>query len=923
MGEGALQCIVAERSIGYCSQTDARDEVVYSAYGMCDDQPDAVEPTHTVITATLVIPTSGGVVSFPPVTTATRRFSTIPTTFIQSTTADRYTTESTTTTTTSTRHTTAKTKTETPSVTLSSFSTLPTTLVMETSSAPPFPTTSESSTTTTEPRSSTETLDLDESSTYDPMSSDITLRPTTATSPAAGETTSSDAAGAGAGKDDGNDDGLSQKQVAGISVGVLAAAGAAIGAILLARRMRKKRYPEMKSGFLPIRDTWGYKPDPSNSAGGSSWNPGPGSQRTMNPFPPRPAPAPALGTDMLSPNTIGLAISPGNSRVPSQVHTQTSTPSRRMSRLLPAKPVLPFLPLNVPGNRSPPQRESVWPRVSEQVQPMRQSRPPQLPPLQIGPTASSPATYQPPPVPKLQIPEPNLPTAAEMRNMHKRDSSMTEFEEDGRPSVSPTAQVWAPTPITGSNNTYYIADEHGNWKLGDPKHASRMSVYSQVTVAPPPLPKDSIYVPSSESSNVDTTKTLDGTASVSSVSDDSAPKRTLAPAAVIVPDRSLSSRSQKPMGPRAQPTPPPIMAPQVNDKMPANDKMRRHSSRRHSMTRNLTRNRTSAGSDMTSCTTITTSSDGTIIDPSPALEQQASLSPVQESPHSNRSRNNVVAYPIIPPKDPRRSSVPALSALSALQEIDPNKKNLAPPTSRQMVFYPPGQPSPTLGTTDPPVGPIKAPVASNWVPKPPRKPMVNPGLERTGSPTMRLVDPSPSPPETHSSDKENQSARAPPFFFAPAYPQPLNTRPSQRQRQHRYSNSTPQYPSVRPLPQPPYRQPQSQPNPRPERHSHQAYEHNWHPLRAASSQQHAQANTTLQPNPSLLAKRVGNERAAKLAIPTEANRTPWQRDERTYQAPVHDPAPGASRENRHSGPTPWVPTLTPTRRGRDLFLNVQ
>ncbi|KAG5927404.1 hypothetical protein E4U42_002276, partial [Claviceps africana] len=66
VGEGAVQCIAAERSVGDCLDRDATSLVIYNAHQMCWDQPGAITPTHGVITATLVLPPAGGgPVSFP------------------------------------------------------------------------------------------------------------------------------------------------------------------------------------------------------------------------------------------------------------------------------------------------------------------------------------------------------------------------------------------------------------------------------------------------------------------------------------------------------------------------------------------------------------------------------------------------------------------------------------------------------------------------------------------------------------------------------------------------------------------------------------------------------------------------------------------------------------------------------------------
>ncbi|KAK2625886.1 hypothetical protein QTJ16_005198 [Diplocarpon rosae] len=58
VGEGAVQCIISEINIGFCKGDSARDFVVQRAYGMCSGEPSALPNTHATITATLVIQTS-------------------------------------------------------------------------------------------------------------------------------------------------------------------------------------------------------------------------------------------------------------------------------------------------------------------------------------------------------------------------------------------------------------------------------------------------------------------------------------------------------------------------------------------------------------------------------------------------------------------------------------------------------------------------------------------------------------------------------------------------------------------------------------------------------------------------------------------------------------------------------------------------
>lgn len=63
---------------------------------------------------------------------------------------------------------------------------------------------------------------------------------------------------------------------------------------------------------------------------------------------------------------------------------------------------------------------------------------------------------------------------------------------------------------------------------------------------------------------------------------------------------------------------------------------------------------------------------------------------------------------------------------------------------------------------------------------------------------------------------------------------------------------------------------------------------------------------------SLLSKRVGSDRAADMTIGTDpASKSKWNRDVQNSTPPSYPMSPH------------WQPTLTPTRRGDDLVLNVQ
>lgn len=90
IGEALMQCLNAELEVKFCSHQDVTskliklwflwhrqsnsnttDQVLYKAYHICDDVSSAIKPTHTVITATLAVAPSGGVMTFPAVSSRT------------------------------------------------------------------------------------------------------------------------------------------------------------------------------------------------------------------------------------------------------------------------------------------------------------------------------------------------------------------------------------------------------------------------------------------------------------------------------------------------------------------------------------------------------------------------------------------------------------------------------------------------------------------------------------------------------------------------------------------------------------------------------------------------------------------------------------------------------------------------------------
>ncbi|KFH45836.1 hypothetical protein ACRE_033230 [Hapsidospora chrysogenum ATCC 11550] len=889
LGEGALQCIAVEGRFGGCSQHAARQAMIDEAYYMCSGQPGAISPTHEVITASLLLPTSSGdAVLFPPLMTT-------------------------------------KDEPERPT-------SLPTTLLTDTSAFPePVPSSTESTTTRTVPTtlvSSTRTSD-----------GGVPTETGTGAAPLPAPTEGDE--GSASGDDDGDDEPptLGTAQVAGISVGVVAAAGVAIGAIFLARYFRRRRNPNVKTGFLPRRSTWGYN---LNSVSSTTVSDGNSLVMTRAQIPePGTVPLPpAYGGTTYSraswkPEAIGLALSPGQQKKDA---AGPISPARRLSKLLPAKPVMP--PLF--ARRDSPRGEEDAKRESGPAEPRRNDAPPQLPPfvgLSIQQPADSSLEKPCPPSPlRIQIPKDNTKaTTAPGNGTRARESTMTEFEEDDGPSsLSPEGQIWRPpssTPFAAS--PYYVADKNGNWVLADSGKA--MVAELPATTPPPPEPKSA---PASKPKKL--AAFLAGSKSVSgphgsASQGGSAPRRSQTPAVIITPTHGPPSSLYSPLSS----APLPLFHPSSADQ-------RSSGPSRPSTYLGRSDNRTSSQS---SGITLFENSSDESKEPTPP-EMRGSLSPVAESPPSAKGRSPV-EYPQIAGRG-RNNSV-----------TRPNQ----PPPTRSPVYYPPGQPSPTLGMlsqqNQPPAG-----MSSCNVPTKGRQPVQHPAMARTGSPTtMRVVEPSPEPDD----DRGRLPSSRPRYSQASSQPphQP-HVQPSPYQRQGQVQQLPPRAPQQRQGPPPeafyirghypptgpsvysqehqmppqttsdngpsphtgpsPYRGENQMPlppdpsnRPKPQRFPHHPPEHaaaGRQPrldtmsiplLLPSSTNQHLSPVSEASTSSSLLAKRLGSDRAAQmtLAEPGGSSRAKWRRE-----------GPSGQQQDLPSTPG-WRPKLTPTRRGDDLFLNVQ
>ncbi|GKT68042.1 def1-like protein [Colletotrichum tofieldiae] len=777
---------------------------------------------------------------------------------------------------------------------------------------------------------------------------------------------------------------LGTGQVAGLAVGLVAALGLAILAICLARRKRRRDYPDVKTGFFPVRekDSWEFHPQegPANIFHISP----PVHHAQSPPPPPRPPPATRARTSGRTswwPGAIGLAVS--RSESPSTaLRPPPPQQDRPTSRLLPAKPSLaspkPVLSLKIPqidlSSSSPPQ-----PQEQRGSQPTNS---------QIFKTA------------KL--------TAPPKSHYNARESTMTEFEEDGAITSARSAlsnNIWRPPSATVGNNpksaTFYVADKNGNWVLGDPKSAAHMAQIAELDASGASEGGGAKVKPSyAESAMLAATATTAGMGhgAGSPVAPSAArmpPPPLLLPAAEIVrsgaltaPPAAHQSRSSSVYSqgttrpntgiqtagvPQAGGAPHPV--PSMSFSHPEPPHRRSNSLGRRSSLKSKpgtvsTVPATAAASSTfnapkrsdshdshASATTIASSVASS--EPEPVIEQ-SSLSPVVESPASNASPSgrSPVSYPAIPG---RTSSKPR----------NDNLRLLAPPT-RTYGGFPPGQPSPTLGMMQQQRQQARdAPsMASYDVPRKPvarpRPAATDPNRVATGSPSLRLVTPSP-PAEAGSLQQEPhwkpaQTQRPP--QMRPLYPPPLQPQRPRIESSNFHPQPLAAQPTALPEQSPPPRQPlperPSSASPSPHHVATQALRPapNFTPTPAPSSS--SSSKTGLPPRPpspqaaspsvatpsttsSLLSKRLGSERAAALALPTAGIRhSPNWRPHRPGRAAgagggtdmllspdAFFPAPpgfpsrsGAGAGDLPSTPT-WQPKLTPTRRGDDLFLNVQ
>lgn len=411
VGEGAVQCLLAAKSVDICSGEEANgesaglhdfprerranisvDDAVGSAYRMCDDQPNAVQPTHPTIEATMLVDGSTRLI--------------IPT----------------------------------PSLTISTT----------TSRSRSAPTTSDSPVT---------------------ISASFSSRPTETVSAGPG-----DAEGAESDDDESSpSSSLSTAEIGGLAGGLAAAVALAVIAICLARRRRKKHYPDIETSFFMKSDRvkaisrrFTFLPTGQNISSPLHGSPN---------APPKEFPMGEHGArgdrrrTFIFPKNVQRTVPPVR-RVP----TGTATPVAGLAvTAASAVPMAASRSDSAQNNQQKPVLSLAIPKNpatssarQKKTGPKPEDRPPKL--LVTAPTFEREAAKSNtrPERPSAQTSNPTI------RTVEEDDSPLTEFEEDGRDSP---IQVWRPPSLDPqSATTLYVADKTGNWVLADDRQKRRISL---------------------------------------------------------------------------------------------------------------------------------------------------------------------------------------------------------------------------------------------------------------------------------------------------------------------------------------------------------------------------------------------------------------------------------------------------------------
>ncbi|KAI1156856.1 hypothetical protein F4825DRAFT_138081 [Nemania diffusa] len=803
VGEAALQCLLGDKQLGQCDEQDVDGGAPARVLHMCSGQKSALPNTHATLTATLVIPPSGAPSLLPP--------------------TSLHTTLLTSSATTSAR-TTMRTSTRAPSLTTTSSSSLPPTSTVMSSVLTSAVSLSTTSVTTSS------------------MTSSITRSATSSTTSTTNPSATSQASSTRR---------LAPAQIAGISVGVVGAIAIAGGAILLARCLRRRRYPDAESEkafFENSNSTDSF--DPSGSRGSHIFHISPPLLRTSRyrpdllpratpPAPPAP-PAPQvvqperpIQPANMDRNTIGLAISRPRSLIPPRPSPKIHSPAMSSPR-----------PVVVPLERKPSKLLPPRPALTIDI--------PSKPVNASALSSQGPSTKD---------------RASTMTNMTAFADLDSEAAEGGL--------TWRP-PSTDplSATTVYVADRYGNWVLSN---SHRESQIAQVVEA---VELDT-YTPMTKSplERQEEAATMAAAMSATTV----LPRASQPAFLSRDPNESINSQSSS-----------------LYSQASANRQTgRRNSSRRNSASRSR---KVNSGTIMNrsdskaSATTIQTSStggndDGFVYENDIARLSQ--LSPVQESPAPAAGRSRVT-YPKIPGR------------------LDGATIRFVPPPKRpDFASLSLEQASPTLG-----VYPLEGSPSAYPLPLNPRR------SEMRLPPTQRNRSGfTPEPPNIEVFPLQNftrsdEMSRPGPYLRA-------DITPVQPGGPDRYMNSQQQGPRTPPQqPDPTFTPSPLSAEKRPLTPPRLGVMDRSRPhiasQRRASGTSFATVSSTTS---SLLAKRLGSDRAAAFALDPNGERAQqWRR--RGGDGGLLSPEMASPRGTLPQTPI-WQPKLTPTRRGGDLYLNVQ
>lgn len=726
---------------------------------------------------------------------------------------------------------------------------------------------------------------------------------------------------------------LTSAQIAGIILGCSAVVIFGILLVLLARCIRKRRFGDLESGFSRMRDSmsFGKRSRPSSAPGPLQISsPLPRVQAERNPADPRWQPQIPRGA-------VGLAISPLVAR-----GGVFAKPPPALASVLPAPH-----PLTASEGLAPAAASTSTPA------------PQRLPQFILSPPPerrAATATQSPPkPALTLAIPKGQKPVVRVPANA--RDSVVTEFAEDGEGEGASGSAIWRP-PATDplSATAVYFADKGGNWILrsapsrkpgtepfrGASGPATQRPVIQEVAAAPV-----EVELPSPDhKTKAERAKDAYGGFS---------PDAVVSP--LRLPQKSGQTRLGSPIAFQDRRREPQFSSPSLSARLsqtaetlgkqstPANQQSSDPYFGMVRETRDLTGGkgrrrsvkRASRRMSQGSATSIESAEDEDVIED----EAQVDLSPVAESPHTPISPGkSPVTYPKIRKRDGGEQMPPPHKAAEA---------DLLPPAHRYNVWHPPGHSSSPTGsgsmsrTRTAPLG------ASNQA-SAPRKawnaPPLKPASNRNPSqPTAslqahsKLVSPTDS--QYRQQQQQRHAANPAAYWNQSQKPQGGRVRPPPPTPPHDLPGEN--TPSRRHYETPPLQQQQQQQQ---QRRPTRATEMNpsMLPTPAATPQQQpaptAASDTSSQG--SLLAKRRGAEKAAALTLVGNGNRGSrkghqgenermgggsrngknasgaggWTRETATAASSYYDGSPMPITPG-------WMPELTPTRRGEDLYLNVR